>query len=184
VLCKDDWTILKRFCSIINVELTIYTILSDHEYERVEFCSPKSGIVVDVYQRLTSAGALEYCCIMESKSRQTTCRLLSSLVTPFACNARSDKVKSVRCDLTHFEPRMSMIPRRPQEVSPLQVPRKLIVEESKTPGKADQIQEFDRLTCLESGKPIRTEGLMTTPKTPCASLCCTGYGASCTDTQR
>jgi hypothetical protein len=59
VLCKDDWTILKRFCCIINVELTIYTILSDHEYERVEFCSPKSGIVVDVYQRLTSAGALE-----------------------------------------------------------------------------------------------------------------------------
>jgi hypothetical protein len=161
VLTKDDHPVLDHFSSMLNVDLTIYTILSDQQYDRTEFSSPRPGIVIDVYQRLHSSGVLETGLLYHEEIVKAD-NMQDVVITgyPFACYPSLDKVRSVHCDSTFFEPRTSSIARRPQEVvSPLQEPRKQIVEEAKVPVKAhhhsDQSEKPRKQIVGEAKVPVK-----------------------------
>jgi hypothetical protein len=47
----DDEVIIPWFCKPIGIEVCIYWLESHSEYERIEFLSPRIGMIINIYQR-------------------------------------------------------------------------------------------------------------------------------------
>jgi hypothetical protein len=50
---RDDEVIIPWFCKTFGIEICIYWLESPNMYERIEFFSPKFGLIVNIYQRQT-----------------------------------------------------------------------------------------------------------------------------------
>jgi hypothetical protein len=48
---RDDEVVIPWFCQTFGIEVCIYWLESHSEYERVEFLSPRIGMIVNIYQR-------------------------------------------------------------------------------------------------------------------------------------
>jgi hypothetical protein len=63
-VCRDDEVVIPWFCKTFGIKICIYWLESHSEYERVEFLSPRIGMIVNIYQRQneldTEAGLLYF----------------------------------------------------------------------------------------------------------------------------
>jgi hypothetical protein len=50
---RDDEVIIPWFCKTFGIEICIYWLESHSEYERIEFLSPRTGMIVNIYQKQT-----------------------------------------------------------------------------------------------------------------------------------
>jgi hypothetical protein len=48
---RDDAKVIPWFCKTFGIEICIYWLESHSEYERIEFLSPRIGMIVNIYQR-------------------------------------------------------------------------------------------------------------------------------------
>jgi hypothetical protein len=134
---RDDEVVIPWFCRTFGIDICIYWLEGLFEYERVEFFSPRPGMIVNIYQRLveldTETGLLYFadyaeealeplypnCCLASDLPKSTT--YYSSNISP-ALDATSQALSSHSSSFqTSREPRSHYYRRDKQTVVGLPV---------------------------------------------------------------
>jgi hypothetical protein len=158
-VCRDDKGIIPWFCKTFGIEICIYRLESPSEYERVEFLSPRVGMIVNIYQRQneldTETGLLYFadydqealvpcypnCCQASDVSRcETKCSINKSLIprrsnpysTPFSLPPKPPKPK----DLS--EPTVSLT----KSDAPKRVEIERVLNKNREQARLDQMESM------------------------------------------